>query len=73
MRRYLVSSSIFLVKFSTSISLVRAYAVILVGKGSGGLNPSRRFCPELARNGEAKVLDEEVLLAENSILRTYLA
>ena len=45
----------------------------MVGKGSGGLNPSRGFCPELARNGEAKVLDEEVLLAENSIPGTYLA
>ena len=46
---------------------------MLVGKGSGGLNPSRGFYPELARNGEAKVLDEEVLLAENSTPGTYLA
>ena len=45
----------------------------MVGKGSGGLNPSRGFCPELARNGEAKVLDEKVLLAENSAPGTYLA
>ena len=56
-----------------SINLALDCTIRSAGRGSGGSKPRRGFEPELARKGEARVVDEGALLAKNLVPGSYLA
>ena len=54
-------------------SLILIWVVNSAGSDSEDLNLKWGFCLELARNGEARVIKKNVLLAENSASESHLA
>ena len=53
-------------------SLILIWMVNSAGSDSGKLNPKWGFCLELVRNEEAKVIEKNVLLIENSVFENHL-